>query len=68
VVGDGSRAFDAHAVDYLLKPYGDERFEVALTRAIRLVRSGASDMLIAQMQALLDGRDDPYNARILSPR
>jgi two-component system, LytTR family, response regulator len=48
------RAFDAHAVDYLLKPYSDERFEVALTRAIRLVRSGASDALVAQMQALLD--------------
>ena len=42
------------AVDYLLKPYSDERFEVALTRAIRLVRSGASDALVAQMQALFD--------------
>lgn len=48
------RAFDAHAIDYLLKPYSDERFEVALTRAIRLVRSGASDALVAKMQALLD--------------
>src|SRR5260370_5361962 len=48
------RAFDVHAVDYLLKPYSDERFEVALTRAIRLVRSGASDALVAQMQAVLD--------------
>jgi two-component system LytT family response regulator len=48
------RAFDAHAVDYILGPYSDERFEIALTRAIRLVRSGAFDMLVAQMQALLD--------------
>jgi two-component system LytT family response regulator len=47
------RAFDAHAVDYLLKPYSDERFEVALTRAMRLVRSGASDSLVEQMHALL---------------
>ncbi len=47
------RAFDAHAIDYLLKPYSDERFEVALTRAIRLVRSGASDALVAKMQACL---------------
>jgi two-component system LytT family response regulator len=47
------RAFDAHAIDYLLKPYSDERFEQALTRATRLVRSGASDALIARMQALL---------------
>ena len=27
------RAFDVHAVDYLLKPVGRERFEAALTRA-----------------------------------
>jgi len=47
------RAFDAQAIDYLLKPYSDERFEVALTRAIRIVRSGASDSLLEQMQALL---------------
>lgn len=47
------RAFDAHAVDYLLKPYSDERFEVALTRAIRLVQSGASHSLVQQMQTLL---------------
>src|SRR5438094_3119555 len=48
------RAFDAHAVDYLLKPYSDERFEVALTRAVRLVRRGASDALVARMRAMLD--------------
>jgi len=53
------RAFDAHAVDYLLKPYSDERFEVALTRAIRFVRSGASDALVAQMQAVLDDLVEP---------
>jgi two-component system LytT family response regulator len=47
------RAFDAQAIDYLLKPYSDERFEVALTRAIRLVRSGASESLLEQMQTLL---------------
>ena len=28
-----TRAFDAHAVDYLLKPFGAERFERALERA-----------------------------------
>jgi len=27
------RAFDAHAVDYLLKPFSAERFERALERA-----------------------------------
>src|SRR6266851_969166 len=27
------QAFDAHALDYLLKPFSDERFEAALQRA-----------------------------------
>ena len=48
------RAFDARAIDYLLKPYSDERFEVALTRAIRLARSGTSDALVANVRALLE--------------
>jgi len=28
------RAFEANALDYLLKPFGDERFEAALARAV----------------------------------
>ncbi len=48
------RAFDAQAIDYLLKPYSDERLEVALARAATLVRNGASGALAAKMQALLD--------------
>src|SRR5438045_2529624 len=48
------RAFDARAVDYLLKPYTDERFDSALTRAIRLARTETSDALLADMRALLD--------------
>jgi len=47
------RAFEAHAVDYLLKPYSDQRFEIALTKASRLARSGATDALVTRMQALL---------------
>jgi two-component system LytT family response regulator len=48
------RAFDAHAVDYLLKPFSDERFEASLDRAIRHVRAGHAQALLSQMQALLD--------------
>jgi two-component system, LytTR family, response regulator len=47
------RAFDAHAVDYLLKPYSDERFQAALDRAVRSIRAGHADALMTQMQALL---------------
>jgi two-component system LytT family response regulator len=49
------RAFDAHAVDYLLKPYTDERFQVALDRAIRQVRAGHAQALMTRMQDLLGG-------------
>jgi two-component system LytT family response regulator len=47
------RAFDAHALDYLLKPYSDERFEIALSRAVRQVRTGEAGSLADQMQAVL---------------
>ena len=47
------RAFDAHAIDYLLKPYSDERFQAALDRVIGHVRAGHAHALMSQMQALL---------------
>lgn len=34
------RAFDVHAVDYLLKPFDRERFETALKRALAKIQSG----------------------------
>jgi two-component system LytT family response regulator len=49
------RAFEAHAVDYLLKPFSDERFAATMDRAIRHVRADVAQSLMAQMQALLDG-------------
>ena len=33
------KAFDAHAIDYLLKPFSKERFETALERARRRIRT-----------------------------
>jgi two-component system LytT family response regulator len=35
------KAFDVHAVDYLLKPFDRERFKTALDRAIQKIRSRA---------------------------
>jgi two-component system, LytTR family, response regulator len=49
------RAFEVHALDYLLKPFDRERFEVALTRAreqIQLRRQGSSDL---RLLALIEG-------------
>jgi two-component system LytT family response regulator len=50
------RAFDAAAVDYLVKPFDDERFEEALRRARQAVGAAAvrrlSDQLVAVLQAV----------------
>jgi two-component system LytT family response regulator len=47
------RAFDSHAIDYLLKPFSDERFQAALDRAIGHVRGGQARALMARVQSLL---------------
>jgi len=52
------RAFDVHAVDYLLKPFDRERFESALSRAIERVkhredpaRSQAQASMLSEMKS-----------------
>ena len=45
--------FDAHAIDYLLKPFSDERFQAALDRAIRHVRVGHAHALMSKVQAMI---------------
>ena len=47
------KAFETHAVDYLLKPFSDERFHAALDHAIRQVRTRGAAALLAEMQALI---------------
>jgi two-component system LytT family response regulator len=50
------RAFEVHALDYVLKPFGRPRFRAAVGRALR--RLAAEDALAARrtLAALLDGR------------
>lgn len=47
------RAFDAHAVDYLLKPFDAERFQRALDRARDQIRSERRTALNERLAALL---------------
>lgn len=47
------RAFEAHAIDYLLKPFSDERFQATLDRAIRHASAGEAQRLMSQVQVLL---------------
>ncbi len=60
------KAFDLAAVDYLVKPFDDERFEQALARARRLVALEDVDRLSERMKALLgesrEGRE-PRDSR-----
>jgi len=50
------RAFEVHALDYVVKPFGKPRFDAAITRAV--VRLRAEDALSWQrtMEALVAGR------------
>jgi two-component system LytT family response regulator len=48
------KAFDVHAVDYLVKPFDDERFRTAVERAVTRVRGGRSPELSARLEALLE--------------
>lgn len=48
------RAFEVEAVDYLLKPFTDERFRHAFERARAQIRAGSIEALQAQVDRLLD--------------
>ena len=47
------RAFEHHALDYLLKPFDDERFQSALARARKRIRECGADRLGQRLMALL---------------
>ncbi|MCE9667951.1 LytTR family DNA-binding domain-containing protein [Myxococcus stipitatus] len=47
------RAFDVHAVDYLVKPFADERFDEAMQRVRQRLRQGEAVELGRKLAALL---------------
>src|SRR5258705_9498504 len=47
------KAFEVHAVDYLLKPFDKERFQVALRRALDQLARRQPDKIHEQISALL---------------
>jgi two-component system LytT family response regulator len=51
------RAFEVHAVAYLLKPFDRERFHQAMGRAKTQIRSAHAQELLARMQGLLNDLD-----------
>ncbi len=60
------RAFEVHALDYLLKPFSDARFGAALERAKAQVRSHRQGTLDARIAELLRMRQSP-RSRFLIP-
>jgi two-component system LytT family response regulator len=48
------QAFDAHAIDYLLKPFDRERFQIALGRAREVMRGRAAGTLDDRLASLLE--------------
>jgi two-component system, LytTR family, response regulator len=50
------RAFEAHALDYLLKPFGAERFEVAFERARNFIRGQRASEFADRVATLLAER------------
>lgn len=50
------KAFEAHAVDYLLKPYSDQRFEMALQQARKYLRAKAPNEAAVNTSGILESR------------
>src|SRR5690349_23758078 len=51
------KAFDVHALDYLLKPFDDERFAHALQRAKAQIEAHEINRLSKRLLALLEERE-----------
>jgi two-component system, LytTR family, response regulator len=66
------RAFELHALDYLLKPFDDDRFDRALARARARIRRGQIENMSHQLMALLKdlrgGQEPPAAPAEETPR
>ena len=61
-------AFEVAAVDYLVKPFDDERFEQALQRARRMIELKEVDGLRSRLLSVLQGERASDSAVASSPR
>ncbi len=60
------RAFEVQALDYLLKPFSDPRFEQALARARREIAEHGLAALARRIRGLVGGRGGPPAAAVSS--
>ena len=61
------RAFEVHALDYLLKPFKDDRFRAALERAKAQVRQQKVNAISQRLVALLEQTGSPAPAVATPP-
>ena len=61
------KAFDLAAIDYLVKPFDDERFEQAFARARRLVELQEVGRLTEQLRVVLHGGGTPQSTAAGKP-
>jgi two-component system LytT family response regulator len=57
------KAFEVHALDYLLKPVSNARFTAALGRAYKLVDSASKATMAERVLGMLDRTADRYASR-----
>jgi two-component system LytT family response regulator len=57
------RAFEFHAIDYLLKPMGNARFAAAVNRAVKLVDSASKATMTERVLEMLGRTADRYASR-----
>ena len=57
------RAFEVHALDYLLKPVDDSRFTAAVSRAQKLLSSPLSTEVTQRLLALVDNPPNKFATR-----
>ena len=62
------RAFEVHAIDYLLKPFTDDRFRESLERAKQQVRQGRLGDLSHKLAALLETYGESLPGDVAPPR
>ncbi len=58
------KAFELHALDYLLKPFNDKRFHAALRRTKEIIRGEGLGEFSRRLEAL--GKDRPSSKRYLT--
>lgn len=61
------KAFEVAALDYLLKPFEDERFEQTFSRAVKTLELRKMGEMAGQLVTLLQGREGIADAPVLNP-